>query len=353
MATHPRGEPLLEYREYPVAHWRVTPAHQKAHSEAILVHGLGEHAGRMMPVARRLTALGYNCRVPDLPGHGGHNSVVHRTIVEAYLYSNDATEILGRIESLSPADRQLATEEQQKNRHDLYRTSFDSIIEVITELTAWSAIDGNDANRPQFLWGHSMGGLAAFHAAAQIDRDVVSAPTGLILSAPALAPPPQDDDLLLRLVTTQALVLSSNFFLRPIAALQRLTLRILGIEEDGRWSSQYVSDLPAEQLLHVADPYHGFRIPLCFASRLLPPMASARQKARELRTPTFIFAAGFDPIVNTRGSRKIAASLSPSFDHHRPHRLDINEDMKMHDLARSSGSHELIQRIHYWMQGGN
>ncbi|MAW76107.1 MAG: hypothetical protein CMJ95_01785 [Planctomycetes bacterium] len=351
MVTSPRGEPLLEHREFPVAHWRVTPASGSAHSEVILVHGLGEHAGRMMPVARQLASLGYNCRVPDLPGHGGCGGSAHLAIVESYLRGKDATEILDRIQSFPEHQQQEADEDNSWQLAALYRTSFEQIIETVQKLATWSVIDGNDADRPHFLWGHSMGGLACFHAACRIDRDFTSAPTGLILSAPAFAPPPQDNDLLLKLVSAQALLLSSFTVLKPIAALQRLCLRILSLEGDGRWASKHVSNAPAETLLHSKDPYHNHRIPLCFAARLLPAMAASRTRARNLRTPVFAFAPGYDFIVNSTGTRTVAACLPISIDPLRPHRLEIFEDMQSHDLARSWCGNPSLTRIHQWMQG--
>ena len=93
-------EALLERREFPVDHWRVTPVSSAAHSEVILVHGLGEHSGRMMPLARQLASLGYNCRVPDLPGHGGCGGQFHHAVIEAYLHSADATEVIDRLEDI-------------------------------------------------------------------------------------------------------------------------------------------------------------------------------------------------------------------------------------------------------------
>lgn len=353
MVNCKRGEPLLEYREYPVAHWRVTPASSTAHSEVILVHGLGEHAGRMMPLARQLASLGYNCRVPDLPGHGGCGGDAHHAIVESYLRGSDASDVLNRIESLSKQQQQETKRDSAQQLANMYRTSFEQIVETVQDLTTWSVIDGNDAARPHFLWGHSMGGLASFHAASRIDRGLTESPSGLILSAPAFSPPPQDNDLLLKLISKQAALFSSFTILKPIAAMQRLVLRLLSLEGDGRWACKHVSDLSAETELHIADPYHNHRIPLCFAARLLPAMASCKSRARNLRTPVYAFAPGYDFIVDSTGTRTVAACLPTSLDLRRPHRLDIHEDMQFHDLARSSAGEAILDRTHRWMQGEN
>lgn len=351
MASITPGNTLLERREFPVVHWRVTPVSSTAHSEVILVHGLGEHSGRMMPLARQLASLGYNCRVPDLPGHGGCGGEFHHAVIEAYLKSANATEVIDRLQALPDNLKREADEDNHQQLRALYRISFDEIIETVEKLALWSCIDGNDSNRPHFIWGHSMGGLASLYAACRIDRDFTSAPAGLVLSSPAFAPPPQEDEPLLRLITAQLMILSSVALLRPLAALQRLGLRCLGLEEDARWASDHVSDLPSETLLHVIDPYHRHRIPLCFAARLLPAMASSRKYARGLRTPVFAFAPGHDSIVNTSGVRRIAASLPESHDPVRPHRLDIHEQMRVHDLGRSSCANAIVTRVHQWMRG--
>lgn len=345
------GEPLLEFRSSPFQHWRVTPAQGVGHGELILVHGLGEHAGRMMPLARRFAAMGYRCRVPDLPGHGASGEDSHHAVVKAYLKGRDASEVNALIQQLAPS---LITEAKQiaANKHQqLFSTTFEQIIEQVEKLTLWSAIDGTQARVPHHVWGHSLGGLAAFHAVSRIDRDQCCAPTSLVLGSAAFSPPAAVDDLLNKFIIGQAYLLSSFSLLRPIAALQRLFLQLLRIDGDGRFANEHVSDLPAERLLHSTDPLQNHQIPLCFAGRLLPWMARARKVARTLRTPVLIFAPGFDPIVNTTGSRGVAASLPNSIDDRRPHRLDIHESMKVHDLVRSSCAEEIISRVHSWMKG--
>lgn len=344
-------QPRLEFRSSPFQHWRVTPAQGEGHSELILVHGLGEHAGRMMPLAKRFAAMGYRCRIPDLPGHGANGEDSHHVVVEAYLKGRDGAEVIDLIHSM-PDHLVMDAEQIAASKHrDLFHTSFEEIIEQIKRLILWSAIDGADSRVPHHVWGHSLGGLASFHAVSRIDRDLYGAPTSLVLASPAFAPPAAADDLLARLITGQAYLLSSIPVLRPLAALQRGFLQLLRIDGDGRFANEFVSDLPAERLLHSTDPLQNHQIPLCFAGRLLPWMACARKVARSLRTPVMIFAPGFDPIVNTSGSRVLAASLPISSDARHPQRLDIHESMRVHDLVRSSCGEAIISRAHSWMMG--
>ena len=344
------GEPLLEFRSSPFRHWRVTPAQGVGHCELILVHGLGEHAGRMMPLARRFAAMGYRCRVPDLPGHGAHGEDSHHALVEAYLRGRTASEVIDLIQEMPHRLIEEAKKIAADKHQQLFGTTFEEIIEQVERLTLWSAIDSNESRVPHHVWGHSLGGLAAFHAVSRIDRDQCCAPTSLVLSSAAFAPP-ADDDVLKKIIIGQAYLLSSFSMLRPIAALQRLLLQLLRVDGDGRFANEHVSDLPAERHLHSMDPLQNHQIPLCFAGRLLPWMARARKVARTLRTPVMIFAPGFDPIVNTTGSRTVAASLPISIDDRRSQRLDIYESMTVHDLVRSSCAEAIISRAHSWMKG--
>jgi len=197
----------------------------------------------------------------------------------------------------------------------------------------------------------AMGGLAALGALEKIDRDISSAPKGVVLSAPALAPPPFKDDLLSRLATFKAYVISNVTILKPFAMLKRGGLRALDLKSDGRWSSRYVSDLPDEQALHPADPLQQLLLPMCFLGRLLPAMGRAHSMVRHLRTPTYAIAPGFDPIVDTRGLLRWAPKLRPSMDPTRPHRLSRQEDLSIHDVMRSSMADEVLEDAHRWLIG--
>ncbi len=107
---------------------------------AVLVHGLGEHAGRYAQVAQRLNAWGLQVRACDHHGHGG---------------SDGARGALAR-------DGQLA----------------DDLAQVLDATRA-----GMAADEPLVLLGHSMGGLVAADFVARGLRPV----DALVLSAPALA----------------------------------------------------------------------------------------------------------------------------------------------------------------------
>jgi len=343
------GTPALEYRQFPAPHWRVTPASGAGHSEVILVHGLGEHAGRMMPLARKLAELGYRCRLPDLPGHGGDGEEAHRAIVEIYLRQRDAAGILDALHQLPDRLHQQAKAIAADMHRKLLRVSFESIIERIAELASWSAIDGNESAVPHFIWGHSLGGLASFHATDRIQLEAGFSPTGLILGSPAFSPPAAKNPAE-AVVVQSALLFSSVTLLRPFAAGLRGIVQVLALDGDGTFANEAVSDLPSERLVHSLDPLQNHRIPLCFAARLLPWMARAKQRASQMRIPVMIYCPASDPIVDTSGSHRIAARLKPPLDPQRSHRFDVHEQMHVHDLARSSCGDAIVRCANHWMR---
>lgn len=118
------------------------PAHPPAttaRGTVLIVHGLGEHAGRYAPLAKWLNAQGYAVRGYDLYGHG-HSS--------------------GR-------RGHLARETQH--------------LEHLAEVAAATRAAGGAS--PLIVLGHSLGGLIASSAVA---RGLLR-PDGLVLSSPALA----------------------------------------------------------------------------------------------------------------------------------------------------------------------
>jgi len=123
-------EPPLFYRSH-------TAGDEKA--RMVIVHGLGEHSGRYLDLARPLIAQGFSLWIPDLRGHGKSGGA--RGHVDSFDdYARDVQKILDQ------------------------------------------AHTGKPAAIPLFLLGHSMGGLVAVLTAAQ-HQDLVD---GLVLSSPAL-----------------------------------------------------------------------------------------------------------------------------------------------------------------------
>lgn len=133
----------LALREWPLGVGDLAPASAPAttaRGTVLIVHGLGEHAGRYAPLARWLNGQGYAVRGYDLYGHGRSS---------------------GR-------RGHLARETQH--------------LEHLAEVAAATRTAAAGAS-PLIVLGHSLGGLIASSAVAR----GLLAPDGLVLSSPALA----------------------------------------------------------------------------------------------------------------------------------------------------------------------
>lgn len=117
--------------------WHDWPATQPR-ARLLIVHGLGEHAGRYAELAVDLNSLGISVRGYDLRGHG-----------------------------LSEGRRGTVPAREAVLSHDL------------REAFAAYAAEGDDL---PFLLGHSLGGLIALHAVVVLGLR----PRGLVVSSPAL-----------------------------------------------------------------------------------------------------------------------------------------------------------------------
>ena len=341
-------KPLLELREAPYRHWRVMPASGSAWAEAVVVHGITEHPGRMMPVARWLAERGIASRVVELPGHGsGGSGDPARGVVEAYLDCRDASEVLDRIEGQDDRDRAIASAHGAAQRSRLRTVTIDALATTVEMIARWAMIDGNDSDRPLFIWGHSLGGLASLIAAARLDRDLAAAPSGLLLLSAALrAKAPAKDGAL------GGLLVATSALLQPIPIIGhavRAGAWLSGLSVDTTWSIPTVSDIEAEQRLLAADPLVGGQVPLVLLSRIQHGMSRAQRAARDLRTPTMVIAADGDAIVDARGSRRVASALPASPDPTRGHHSLFLADASSHDLPRSSDQERVLAPIEEWL----
>lgn len=223
----------------------------------LLVHGLGEHAGRYQPVARQLLQWGFAVRAYDQRGHGKS----------------------GGARGALPYDAALLD--------DLAEVVDDTRLRCLRLPQVTGGPDGAPHPMPLILLGHSLGGLVAGRFVALKLRPV----DGLVLSSPAL-----DAGL-------------SGFQKLLLAVMPRLAPNLcVGNGLDAHYLShneQVVKKYLADPLVHnKISPRLGQ-----FIATAGPATVAA---AAHWSTPTLLMYAGADRLVNPAGSRAFAETAASS-----------------------------------------
>ncbi|HYP26053.1 MAG TPA: alpha/beta hydrolase [Blastocatellia bacterium] len=109
-----------------------------ARADVVLVHGLGEHSGRYLPLTNYLVERNYSVTAYDHRGHGKSEG------------------LRGHVEKFTD-----------------YEDDLDRVV---------SSVEGHPSHRGTFIIGHSMGGLVALRYAAKSSARLA----GLVVSAPAI-----------------------------------------------------------------------------------------------------------------------------------------------------------------------
>lgn len=219
----------------------------------LIVHGLGEHAGRYAPLAVRLNALGWSVRAYDQYGHGG----------SLHLGA-------GRPGALA---RPLQLPEHL------------TAVAAATR-AAMPAEASGTAPGPFVVLGHSLGGLVAASAVA---RGLLR-PDGLVLSSPALAV--------------------------DMAAWQRAAIGWLpriapGLTLGNGLKTRYLSHDPEVVAAYEADPLVHDRVCARLGAFVATEGEAVRAAAARWSVPTLLLYAGDDRLVSPRGSRAFAAVAPP------------------------------------------
>ncbi|MFM7626191.1 MAG: lysophospholipase [Gammaproteobacteria bacterium] len=216
----------------------------------LIVHGLGEHAGRYARLAQWLNGQGYAVRGYDLYGHG------HSSGQRGHLARE--TQHLEHLVEVAAATRALAT-----------RVAADPSVATDTAAT------------PLIVLGHSLGGLIA---ASVVARGLLT-PDGLVLSSPALAV--------------------------DMAAWQRAAVGWLprfapDLTLGNGLKARYLSHDPAVVAAYEADPLVHDRI--CARLGAFVATEGARVVAAAAKWPvrTLLLYAGDDRLVAPRGSQAFA-----------------------------------------------
>jgi alpha-beta hydrolase superfamily lysophospholipase len=197
----------------------------------VVSHGLGEHSGRYEALATRLVEAGCAVYAVDHRGHGRSGGVAPANIDRFDYVVSDLGTFVGRAQREHPGT-------------------------------------------PTILFGHSMGGLVALDCALRNPRVL----TGLVLSAPALAP----GEAVPGFRRTVAGILAK---IAPNAG-------VLAIEASA------VSRDPAVVRAYQQDPlvFHG-SVPARTAVELLQAMESVAGRAHQLRLPLLVQHGSADRLV--------------------------------------------------------
>ena len=223
----------------------------------LIVHGLGEHAGRYAPIARRLLGWGFAVRAYDQRGHGESGGV--RGVLP------NETALLDDLAEVVDDTRQHFLRQQQ-------------------------GIGGPDASKaplPLILLGHSLGGLVVGRFVALKMRPV----EGLVMSSPALDA---------GLSAAHKLLLAVLLRLAPDLAVSN-GLDARDLSHDGQVVKNYLAD----RLVH-------HKISARLGKFIATAGPSTVAAAVHWSTPTLLMYAGSDRLVNPAGSRAFAQNAVDS-----------------------------------------
>ena len=246
------GENLALY-EWLMPAWQTDEA-LPPRAVVLMVHGLGEHAGRYDHVAQQLLDWGFAVRAYDQRGHGESDGARGGLSSEALLL-DDLAEVVD--------DTRL------RSLRLLHGTGADELA----------------APLPLILLGHSLGGLVVGRFVSLKIRPV----DGLVLSSPALDP---------GLNRIQKLLLATLPAIAP-------NLRINNGLQPG-----YLSHDAQVVRNYLADPLVHAKISVRLAKFIATAGPATVAAAAGWTTPTLLMYAGADKLVNPAGSRAFAKAAA-------------------------------------------
>ena len=222
------------------------PAPGAPRAQVLLVHGLGEHAGRYAPLAAELHRWGFAVRAYDQRGHG----------------------LSGGARGGLPHDTAL----------------LDDLAAVIDATRSMHQLRGQPG-LPLILLGHSLGGLVAGRFVSLQLRPV----DALVMSSPALDP---------GLSTFQKVLVATLPAIAP-------NLRV-----NNGLDPRFLSHDPAVVAAYRADPLVHPKISARLARFIATAGPSTVAAAAYWHVPTLLLYAGEDHLVNPAGSRAFAAAAA-------------------------------------------
>jgi alpha-beta hydrolase superfamily lysophospholipase len=228
-------------------HWPIDSASPRA--RILIVHGLGEHAGRYGAMAARLNAEGFEVLAYDHRGHG-RSAGARGGITRSEALLSDLALVIDHARSLGP--------------------------------------------EPLILFGHSMGGLVAARMVAEGAGEGATAQPAAWWRQ------------------VDALVLSSPALAADINPLQKLLLAIGSLLPDlpahNGLESGWISRDPAVVAAYDSDPLVHDRITPRLAKFILGGAEVVHAAAPRWPLPTLLLWAGADRCVAPRGSLALASA---------------------------------------------
>ncbi len=202
----------------------------------LVVHGAGEHSGRYDRLAEYCVARGYAVAALDHPGHG------------------------------------------QSEGRRVHVRRFDDFLAALRRFH--ERVGADLPGVPQFLLGHSLGGLIASHYLLEHQRDFV----GCILSGPAI-------------MTDIEPGLVQSWLIRTLALVYP-TAGVLQLDAGG------VSRDPAEVERYLGDPlvYNG-KLTARLVNELFGAMGQIHTRAADISLPLLLLHGGGDVMTSPEGSR--------------------------------------------------
>lgn len=202
----------------------------------VVVHGFIEHSGRYAELAQRFNQEGYAVYAMDIRGHG--KSEGERVFIRSF-------------------DDLLADLERFLDR-----------------------VGAHEANKPMFLFGHSMGGTVVALLAAMRPPDV----RGLVLSAPACRIGNRVFPLLRRL---------AGFFSRVLPKLRLVPMSVKSLSRDREVVDQFHRDPLV---------FHG-RFPVRTGAEILHAADRVEGQMEAIRLPFLVLHGTGDAVADPEGSR--------------------------------------------------
>ena len=309
------------------------------------LHGLLEHAYRFFPHAMSWARAGYQVILFHLKGHGIDAKEFSdvQWLAEGYIKTTEPALLCEYLGRRSDADPTFFASVRARNYRRLgtlkMQDHLDQTFSAIDRLANLTINKG-----PLMLGGHSLGGLIAAEAAAQLADKGDIQPAGVILLNPGLRP--GGPSLLTRLPVELSWWGRVSPAFIPLSA-PLWVLMMLKLPFNTGWGSRYVSDIKAEQALHAADPLISRRVPSTYLMAIQRQMAITRRRAADYPADLILLASKTDRIVHGRSSarfgEKVKASRGDACEVH------LFTDTYAHELLRSTKRKEAARHLEAWL----